>query len=114
MPLASRRPNKRFEHDLYALGKTLTILRDPSSPADPQVLALGVLGWLLESEHRADRFLALTGLTPDTLRDGLGDPAVLGAVFDFLAGHEPDLVAAAEAVGVAPEVLAAAGERLVR
>lgn len=100
--------------DLYALGKALTILRQASSPTDPLALALGALGWLLESEHRADRFLALTGLTPDTLRDGLGDPAVLGAVFDFLCGHEPDLIAAADALGVAPDVLAAAGERLAR
>ncbi len=104
----------RFDHVLYAFGKTLTILHNPSSPADPQALALGALGWVLESEHRADRFLALTGLTPDTLRDGLGDPAVLGAVFDFLAAHEPDLIAAADALGVAPQDLAAAGERLGR
>ena len=114
MPLPSRRPKIRFGYDLYALGKTLTILRDPSSPADPQALALGALGWLLESEHRADRFLALTGLTPETLRGGLGDPAVLGAVFDFLGAHEPDLVAAADALGIPPEQLAAAGERLLR
>lgn len=58
--------------------------------------------------------LAVTGLTPDALRDGLGDAAVLGAVLDFLAAHEPDLVAAAESIGVAPGVLVAAGERLAR
>lgn len=104
----------RFAQDLYALGKSLTILREPSSPADPQALALAALGWVLESEHRADRFLALTGLSPDELRHGLTDPAVLGAVFDFLGAHEPDLVAAADALGIAPEQLAAAGERLMR
>lgn len=99
---------------LYALGKTLTILREPSSPADPQALALGALGWLLQSESRAERLLALTGLTPDALRTGLGNPAVLGAVLDFLAAHEPDLVGAAEALGVDPAVLAGAAERLTR
>jgi hypothetical protein len=56
--------------------------------------------------------LALTGLTPDDLRAGLGDPATLGAVLDFLCAHEPDLVAAAEALGVTPPQLAAARERL--
>ena len=103
---------------LYAQGKTLTILREPSSPADPaadaQALALGALGWLLQSESRADRLLALTGLTPDALRAGLGDGAVLGAVLDFLAAHEPDLIGAAEHLGVAPDVLAGAAERLAR
>ena len=98
----------------YALRKRLTILRDPSSPADPQALALGALGWLLESDSRAERFLALTGLTPETLRAGLGSPAVLSAVLDFLCAHEPDLVGAAEALGVAPQVLAAAAQGLTR
>jgi len=91
-------------------------LREPSSPnqfaADPQALALGALGWLLQSESRADRLLALTGLTPDALRAGIADPAVLGAVLDFLAGHEPDLVGAAEALGVDPAVLVRAAAEL--
>jgi hypothetical protein len=54
----------------------------------------------------------LTGLTPDALREGLGDPATLAAVLDFLCAHEPDLVAAAEALDVPPQQLVAARERL--
>ncbi len=73
-------------------------------------MALGALGWILGDSARADRLLALTGLTPDALRDGLGDPAVLGAVLEFLASHEPDLLAAAEAVGVEPATLMAHGK----
>ena len=91
----------------------LTILRESQSPApDPQALALGALGWVLADGPRADRLLALTGLTPEDLREGLGDAGVLGAVLDFLAAHEPDLVAAAEALGVEPQALMAARERL--
>jgi hypothetical protein len=67
---------------------------------------------VLSDEDRAGRLLALTGLTPDELRAGLGEVAVLGAVLDFLCAHEPDLVAAAEALGVTPQALAAARERL--
>jgi hypothetical protein len=37
------------------------------------------------------------------LRTGLGDPRVLGAVLDFLANHEPDLIA--EALQTEPEAL---------
>jgi len=37
---------------------------------------------------------------------------VLGAVIDFLCAHEPDLVAAAAALGVEPQELAAVSERL--
>ena len=91
----------------------LTILRDrPSPAADPTALALGALGWLLADEDRAQRLLALTGLTPDALREGLGDAAMLLAVLDFLCAHEPDLLGAAEALGVSPQELADAGRSL--
>lgn len=102
---------------LYVPGRMLTIPDKPQSPAhaaDPAMLALAALGWVLSDEARADRLLALTGLTPDALRQGLGDPAVLGAVLDFLAAHEPDLLAAADALGVEPAELAGAGRSLAR
>ena len=73
---------------------------------DPEILALAALGWLLTDGPRAERLLALTGLTPERLREDVGNPAILGAVLDFLCAHEPDLVAAAEALGVGPQVLA--------
>lgn len=90
----------------------MTILRTSQSPADPEALALAALGWLLADEARAARLLALTGLTPDALRHGLGDAAVLGAVLEFLTGHEPDLLAAADALGVEPAQLAEAARSL--
>lgn len=96
----------------------MTIIRDPQSPAHdaatlaPDVLALAALGWVLGDSARADRLLALTGLTPDALRAGLDSPALLGAVLDFLASHEPDLVAAAAALGVEPAELVSARKDL--
>lgn len=67
---------------------------------------------MLNDEDRAGRLLALTGLTGDDLRGRLGEGEVLGAVLDFLCAHEPDLVAAADALGVDPAQLAAAREGL--
>ena len=99
---------------LYAVRKVMTIPRAQTDPADAQTLALAALGWVLSSEDRAARLLALTGLTPDALRAGLGNPEVLGAVLDFLCAHEPDLIAAADALGTAPEALAAAAGDLAR
>ena len=69
---------------------------------------------MLGDGPRAERLLSLTGLTADELRAGLDDPALLGAVLDFLCAHEPDLVAAAEALNVTPAQLAAARESLTR
>ena len=82
--------------------------------AEPQVLALAALGWILEDEARAQRFLTLTGLDPDTLRVGLTNPAVLAAVVEFLGNHEPDLICASEALAVAPDELVRAGQELGR
>ena len=77
------------------------------------MLVLGALAWILNDESRSKRLLALTGLTPGALREGLADTEVLCAVIDFLAAHEPDLVAAAAALGVEPATLASAGRELM-
>ncbi|MET3472554.1 hypothetical protein ABIC78_003093 [Novosphingobium sp. 1529] len=72
---------------------------------------------MLADGQRAERFLALSGMTPETLRAGLADPAgqnaVLGGVLDFLLSYEPYLVAAADALDISPQALAAAREKLV-
>lgn len=68
--------------------------------------------WTLGDPSRADRLLALTGLTPDELRARAGEPALLCAVLGFLSAYEPDLVACAEAIDTTPAALVAIGERL--
>ncbi|HEX2762716.1 MAG TPA: DUF3572 domain-containing protein [Allosphingosinicella sp.] len=84
---------------------------DTNSP-DPEALALSALGWTLAEEGRAQRLLALTGLGPEDLRARLSERSLLAAVLGFLEAHEPDLVAAAEALGVAPAELVEARRRL--
>lgn len=79
---------------------------------DDEALALGALGWILADGARAERFLALTGLTPDTLRGALGERSTLAAVLRFLEAHEPDLIACAAAIGTEPAGLPAARRRL--
>ena len=76
--------------------------------ADPAMLALGALGWILTDTGRASRMLALTGLTPDILRHGISEKATLAAILAFLEAHEPDLIAAAEHIGVTPQALVCA------
>lgn len=81
-------------------------------PEDPAALALAALGWLLAEPSRAQRFLDLTGLTPDSLRAQVAAPSLHRAVFEFLSAHEPDLVQAAEALAVAPEAFVQAQREL--
>ena len=82
--------------------------RKPDSSAtdaqDPALLALLALGWILADGARA----------ADTLRASVGEPQVLAAVLGFLADHEPDLIACAQAIDTSPAALIAAQERLIR
>jgi hypothetical protein len=80
--------------------------------ADPAMLALGALGWILTDADRAARMLNLTGLTPDILRDGVSENATLAAILSFLENYEPDLIAAAEHIGAKPEQLVRARQEL--
>jgi hypothetical protein len=75
------------------------------SHADPAMLALAALGWILCDPDRAGRMLNLTGLTPDVLRGGISETATQAAILSFLEAHEPDLVAAADYIGVTPDIL---------
>ena len=90
------------------------MLKDRTNPPDPEALALSALAWTLADGDRAQRLLALTGLTGEDLRERLGDAGVLAAVLGFLEAHEPDLVACAEALEVAPGDLVAARRELER
>lgn len=88
-------------------------MREPETN-DDEALALGALGWTLSDDKRAARLLALTGVTPELLRERLEDRAFLAAVIAFLEAYEPDLVACADELGVAPARLVAARAGLER
>jgi hypothetical protein len=79
---------------------------------DPVAVALEALAVSLGDDARASRLLALTGLTPDDLRERAGHPDVLVAVLRFLEDHEPDLLAVAAAMNKRPEELVAARSAL--
>jgi hypothetical protein len=85
--------------------------RDTNHP-NSAILALSALAWTLADQPRAERLLSLTGLDADELRARAGEPALLAAVLGFLASHEPDLLACADALDVAPEALITAQQEL--
>jgi len=81
-------------------------------PNDSATIALSALAATLTDERRAERFLSITGLSPDGIRDALGDRRTLAACLAFLESHEPDLLVVAEAIGEKPETLIAARAEL--
>jgi hypothetical protein len=79
---------------------------------DAEAVALRALGWTLSDDSRAERLLALTGLTPEALRSRIGEPGLLAAVLRFLEAHEPDLIACAEHLKLTPLRLVETRRRL--
>lgn len=80
--------------------------------ADPVAIGLQALAWIASDPERIGRMLTLTGLNPTDLRARAAEPAVLAAALGFLEGHEPDLVACADAIGAEPATLVSAREAL--
>ena len=82
------------------------------SPNDPLALALAALAATLGDTRRAQRFIDLTGIGTDELRQQAADPALLAALLRFLEAHEPDLIAVSEELGVEPNLLVEARAEL--
>jgi len=83
-----------------------------SAPTDARALGLLALATAGSDERRGRRFLDLTGIGTDELRERAADPALLAALIRFLEAHEPDLIDVAEAMDVKPETLVTARQEL--
>jgi hypothetical protein len=75
---------------------------------DAASLAIAALGFLAADEERLGRFLALTGLGPESLRSAAGQPDFLAGVLTHLMEDEPLLLAFAAEAGQRPERVARA------
>jgi hypothetical protein len=82
------------------------------SAQDPEVVALAALGFLAGEPERLVRFLALSGMTPQDLRERAGEPVLLAAVLDHLLADESLLFEFAEAEAMHPAEVGAARRRL--
>jgi hypothetical protein len=71
-------------------------------------IAVKALTLLIRDQERLARFLALTGLGPDTIRAAAGSPGFLRAVLDHVAGQEDLLVSLADEMGTRPETISEA------
>ena len=55
-----------------------------NSTSSAETVALNVVTWLLTQDDLLPVFLGATGASEQDVKDGLSDPAFLGAVLDFL------------------------------
>jgi hypothetical protein len=68
-----------------------------------EAMAVQALGYIGREPEQLGRFLALSGLGPDTIRSAAHDPQFLAGVLDYLAGDERSLSAFASHAGVTPQ-----------
>ena len=68
-------------------------------------IAIQALSFIAEEPERLGRFLALSGIGPESIRAAAAEPGFLAGVLDHLAGDEPLLIAFAEKLGVDPVVV---------
>jgi hypothetical protein len=73
-----------------------------------EALGIQALAYLAGDPERLGRFLALSGLGPETIRAAAHDPRFLAGVLEYIVGDEALLVAFAEHVQAAPEHMAQA------
>lgn len=83
-----------------------------STNEETAALALRALAATLADQHRAERFLTLTGLDAETLRARAGEPSLLVALIEFLERHEPDLIDVANTIESSPAGLVEARRAL--
>lgn len=87
-------------------------LKTSQSAPDAEVIALNCLGFLAEDGERLGRFLALSGISPQSLRAQASEPSFLAGVLDYLLSDEKLLVAFSEMQDLKPEAVMAARRRL--
>jgi hypothetical protein len=73
--------------------------------AAAEALAIEALTFLAAEPEQLGRFLALTGIGPDRLREAARDEGFLSGVLDHLAGDERLLVAFAQHAGIEPAAI---------
>lgn len=71
--------------------------------AEPQEIAISILGWLASEPDILSRFLNLSGLQVDMFRTMIHDTGFLAGLIDFVMNHEPDLMAFCAQSGHSPE-----------
>ena len=85
-------------------GKTASSL----SLDEAQGIATEALMYLTQDPERVGRFLAFSGIGPETIREAAGEPGFLAGVLEFLMADEASLLVYCENAGIRPTLIAAA------
>jgi hypothetical protein len=81
---------------------------------DAEAIAIKALGFFAADPERLGRFLAITGIGPQNLRDTAMAPGFLAAVLTYLMGDESLLLSFAVNEQLMPERISQARDLLAR
>jgi len=108
-----------FSENSFHIGKFVGVPHVPFghdkrflSAEDAEHIALTFLGFLGRNPEHLGRFLAETGLGPESLRAIAGEPGFLVGLLDFLLSDETLLLAFTEAERIRPTMIAVARHKL--
>ena len=84
--------------------------RKPSEVAE--IVAIQALSFIADDGERLGRFLAETGIGPETLRASASDPHFLAGVLDFVMRDDDTVKAFSDSSQLPPDTIAAARDAL--
>jgi hypothetical protein len=70
--------------------------------ADAEAMAIVALGYIAADPTLLPRFLAITGIEAQAIRNAAREPGFLAGVLQFIVAHEPTLMAFAENAAIEP------------
>jgi hypothetical protein len=70
--------------------------------AGAEDVAIAALGFIAADAALLPRFLAITGIEAQAIRNAAREPGFLAGVLQFIVAHEPTLMAFAENTGIEP------------
>jgi hypothetical protein len=73
-----------------------------------EALAIQALGFVAADPELLPRFLAITGIEAQAIRQAAREPGFLAGVLQFIVAHEPTLLRFSEASGIPPQQVSAA------
>lgn len=74
----------------------------PMTENTAEELGIAALGFVASDPTLLSRFLAISGIDAGAIREAAREPGFLAGVLQFVAAHEPTLVAFSETAGVDP------------
>lgn len=79
--------------------------KKPLNPSEAESIAISGFAYLANEPETLSRFLSITGVSPNELRDSIGRPAFLVGVLDFFMSDEKTLLEFTEKQKINPEYI---------